>query len=309
MSNKIEINVPVTHSVMMEKLEELSNNYSFMSVGNIGKSIYNRSIPVIRLGEGNKKIIYIGAHHGSEWITSGVLLRFINEYCEAYRRGGWVNKTRVDELYKNFEISVVPMLNPDGVEMSIKGVDKDNVMYQRLVSMNNGCEDFTHWQANGRGVDLNHNYNSGFAEYKEYEKENGIDQGAPTKYSGEYPESEPETGYLCSYVRFNDFSGAITLHSQGEEIYYTSGGVCNQDFEKIAKYFSQVSDYKLNKPSGSGSYGGFTDWFIKELSRPSFTVECGKGENPLPLTDLPLIYIRLRRVLFEAPAIICRNFR
>lgn len=308
MSKKFDLNVPVTYDVMMEKLEVLLNKYRFISVGYIGKSIYNKNIPVIRLGEGSKKVIYIGAHHGSEWITSGLLLRFINEYCEAYERGGAVNKTRIEDLYKNYEISVIPMLNPDGVEISVKGVSKDNVMYQRLLSMNNYSDDFSHWQANGRGVDLNHNYNSGFSEYKKIENDLLINCGAPSKYSGEYPESELETGYLCSYVRFNDFSGALTLHSQGEEIYYTSCGESKSEFEKIAKYLSQISDYKLNKPSGSASYGGFTDWFIKEFDKPSFTIECGKGENPLPLTDMPLIYIKLRRLLFEAPTVICRDY-
>lgn len=309
MNNKIELNTPITHSVMTEHLDKMSSRYSFMSIGNIGTSIYNRGIPIIRLGEGDKRVIYIGSHHGSEWITTGLLLRFINEYCECYRRGGSVYTTRIDELYKNYEINVVPMLNPDGVEMSVKGIDRDNVMYQRLISMNNGSEDFTHWQANGRGVDLNHNYNAGFSEYKNYERENGIESGTGTRYSGEYPESEPETAYLCNYVRFNDFCGALTFHSQGEEIYYTSGGESCPENERIAGYFSMISGYKINKPSGSAMFGGFTDWFIKEFSRPSFTVECGKGENPLPLTDLPLIYIKLRRLLFEAPPLICRNFR
>ena len=52
--------------------------------------------------------------------------------------------------------------------------------------------DFTHWQANARGVDLNHNYDAGFLEYKQIEAEQGILGGGPTRYSGECPESEPE---------------------------------------------------------------------------------------------------------------------
>ncbi len=310
MSNRkiIDLKMPIDYNRMMDILEHFAEKYDFISIGNIGNSIFDRRIPIIKLGEGKKRVIYIGAHHGSEWITSGLLLRFINEYCELYRSGGRVESTSIDTLYQTVELNIIPMLNPDGVELSINGISDDNILFSRLMSMNNESRDFTHWQANGRGVDLNHNYNFGFAEYKNLESEQEIECGAPTRYSGEYPESEPETGYLCNYIRFcGDFMGALTLHSQGEEIYYKSGDKCPQNAERIAKYLSGISGYELGKAEGMSAYGGFTDWFIDEFSRPSFTVECGKGENPLPISSLPMIYIRIRRMLFEAPLILCRR--
>ena len=216
----------------------------------------------------------------------------------------------MESLFENVEINVVPMLNPDGVELSINGVDENNVMYSRLLSMNNNSRDFTHWKANGRGVDLNHNYNFGFTEYKKLEIEQGIESGAPTRYSGECPESEPEVGYLCNYIRFfGDFSGAMTLHTQGEEIYYKSGNYSPPNAERIAKYIAGLCGYTIGKAEGMAAYGGFTDWFIREFNRPSFTIESGKGENPLPLSDIPMIYIRIRKMLFELPLILCRNHR
>jgi g-D-glutamyl-meso-diaminopimelate peptidase len=200
------------------------------------------------------------------------------------------------------------MLNPDGVELSVNGLSRDNVLYDRLIQMNGGSEDFKNWNSNGRGVDLNHNYNYGFAEYKMKESEQGITGGAPTRFSGENPESEPETGYLCSYIRFfGDFCGAISLHSQGEEIYYKSGAYAPNGAERIAEYFGLICGYKPCIATGTAAYGGFTDWFINEFDRPSFTFECGKGENPLPIINLPGIYFDLRRVLFEAPLILSRN--
>jgi len=304
----VEMKTPIDYKKMMEILECFSEKYDFLSIGNLGNSIFDRHIPIIKLGNGEKRVIYIGAHHGSEWITSGLLLRFINEYCELYKCGGSIDGISVENLFNSVEISVVPMLNPDGVEFSVNGVNTDNVLYSRLLSMNKENRDFTCWQANGRGVDLNHNYNFGFSEYKQLEAKQGIDGGSPTRYSGEYPESEPETGYLCNYIRFyGDFLGALTLHTQGEEIYYKSGDNCPAHAERIAKYISAMCGYSLGKAEGMAAYGGFSDWFINEFNRPSFTLECGKGKNPLPITDLPMIYIRIRRALFELPLIFCRN--
>ena len=308
-SNKkiIDSKQPIGYQTMMDIINTFGEKYDFISIGYLGKSIFGRDIPLIKLGEGKRKILYVGSHHGSEWITSGVLLRFINEFCELYQSCGNVEGIRPDILFKNTEITVIPMLNPDGVELSVNGLTKDNVLYDRLLLMNNGQQDFSRWNANGRGVDLNHNYNFGFSEYKKAESEQGIPNGAPTRYSGEYPESEPETGYLCNYIRFQrDFCGALTLHSQGEEIYYKCGDYSPKNAETIVKYLSGICGYTATSAQGMAAYGGFTEWFIKEFDRPSFTIECGKGINPLPIKDLPMIYLKLRRVLFETPIILSR---
>ncbi len=302
----LELRRPMDHSTMMGVLEEFVSRYPQMSVSVIGESILGRRIPMIFLGDNEgrerRRVLYIGTHHGMEWITTAVLLRFINEYCELLRGDGMAEGVRVKRLHESCGIYVLPMLNPDGAEYVINGVSEDHVMYGRLLSMNGGSTDFSHWQANARGVDLNHNYNAGFAEYKNQEAEQGIFGGAPTRYSGESPESEPETAYLCNYLRFSRaFDAVLTLHTQGEEIYYHSGDVCAPTSEKIAKYLARVSGYRLSHAEGLAAYGGFTDWFIREFGKPSFTVECGKGENPLPVTDMPMIYLRLRRALFELP--------
>ena len=239
-----------------------------------------------------------------------MLFRFINEYCELYGSNGKVEGVFIKDIFDSVELNIVPMLNPDGVELAINGLEENNILYERLISMNKESRDFTHWQANGRGVDLNHNYNFGFSEYKKLEFEQGLVAGCSTRYSGEYPESEPETGYLCNYIRFcNDFVGAVTLHTQGEEIYYQSGGKHPKNADRIAKYASHLCGYTMGEATGMAAYGGFTDWFVNEFDLPSLTVECGKGANPLPISDLPMIYIRIRRMLFELPLIFYRNYR
>jgi g-D-glutamyl-meso-diaminopimelate peptidase len=96
----------------------------------------------------------------------------------------------------------------------------------------------------------------------------------------------------------------LTLHSQGEEIYYTSGGVTAPGSFAIGKRLEVMTGYKLNEPEGAAAYGGLTDWFIAEKKRPSYTIECGLGENPLPFSDFCEIYTRLRQALFVAPTLV-----
>ncbi|MBE6708602.1 MAG: hypothetical protein E7578_05090 [Ruminococcaceae bacterium] len=295
---------PLTYSAMMEYIDLFSERYKEMSVSFIGDSILGRSIPVITLGssDAEKGVLYVGAHHGMEWITSVVLLRFVNEFLEYLKAGRQMYGLSMDYLSRTRSISVIPMLNPDGVDLQISGIPSDCPIAERLIKMNGG-NDFSKWQANIRGVDLNHNYSTGFQEYKSLERELGIMGGASGKYSGEYPESEPETGALCNYLRFNDrIKMVLTLHTQGEEIFCGDGSAPGS--MKIGRMIERMCGYKLSSPEGSAMYGGLTDWYVHDIRKPAFTLECGKGENPLPLSDYFKIYAGLRELLFSAPVMI-----
>ena len=290
--------------VMECAIQDLKSKFKFIDVGRIGKSILDKQIPYLSLGKGKKSVLYIAAHHGMEWITSAILIKFIYDYAKEYTSGNKIFDISTRVLFETRKIIVVPMLNPDGISYAIHGISENNVLRERLIKMNNDSTDFSHWQANARGVDLNHNYSSGFREYKIIEKNLGLTNGAPGKYSGEYSESEPETKALCRLVRFTEPSLALSLHTQGEEIYYTSSAKYPANSLPIVKTLSRLTGYKISIPTGTASYGGFTDWFIDEFNRPSFTLECGIGENPLPYSDFDKIYASLKRALFTAPILI-----
>ncbi len=300
----LNYNQPITYDVMNEYLNEFMQRYEFFHITKLGRSILGRNIPIISLGKGRKSVMYIGAHHGMEWITTAVLLRFINDYCDLFEGNGKIGNTSVSYLNSTRTIYIVPMLNPDGVEYAINGAREDNPLYDRVVTMNKGT-DFSAWQANARGVDLNHNYNAGFFEYAELEATKEYLGGAPTKWCGEEPESEPETSSLANYIRASvDTELFLSLHSQGEEIYYGDKYNSSARNRNIGNILAHLSGYKLMKTSGSASYGGFTDWEVSEIGKPAYTIECGKGKNPLPVSSLFDIYYKLRRLLFEAPMII-----
>ncbi len=280
-------NTPCTHSVMMNEIKKLPS-CKLLTVSSIGRSLVGREIPLLRLGHGQNIILYVGTHHGMEWITTYLLLKYVSDEIELYEKG------ENAEFFEDNTVYVVPMLNPDGVELQINGYDPMNPLYDRLHRMSGG--DYSKWQANGRGVDLNHNYNASFREYKTIENEKGIVAGA-TKFSGEYPESEPETACLCAFIRTVEPSLLIALHTQGGEIYYDFNGHAPAGSKTMAEKMAKLSGYSVSSPEGTASYGGLKDWFICQFDRPGFTIECGRGENPLPLTDLDGIYSEIKGIL------------
>ena len=65
----------------------------------------------------------------------------------------------------------------------------------------------------------------------------------------------------------------------------------------MAEIMAATSGYALDVPMGLAFGGGFKDWFIKEFMRPGFTIEVGRGANPLPIEDAHEIYAKLREML------------
>ena len=74
----------------------------------------------------------------------------------------------------------------------------------------------------------------------------------------------------------------MCFHSQGEVIYWDYNGIDTCRGRKMAEIFAASSGYALDVPCGLATGGGFKDWFIEEFHRPGFTIELGKGKNPLP---------------------------
>ena len=293
------------HAGMLEYIDWLCERYAFLAYNYLGNSILGRGIPLLSIGQGKRAFLYVGAHHGMEWMTSLILLRFVTELCDAHANRRAPYGVCTSPLLEHCTLHIVPMLNPDGVEYQLHGPGEENPLYERVLRMNGGSADFSHWQANARGVDLNHNYDAGFAEYKHLEAENGILEGAPTRFSGEYPASEPEVAALCGFIAFEeDLCGLLTLHTQGREIYFEGRGKAPKKSYAVAKRLADLCGYRLMRTEGLASFGGLTDWCVEQLELPAFTLECGKGENPLPLSSFPSVYTEVREALFRFPLLL-----
>ena len=300
MNSKIEY----TSESLTSKIEELKASSDIMNYLYIGESILGKKIPVITLGDASakKSVLYVATHHALENICTTVLMDFIEEYLKAYESYKQICGINLRYMYKMRKIHIIPMLNPDGVGYRLNGMDSENPIRERVISYNGGSEDFSKWSSNARGVDLNHNYNAYFDEYKVYERESQITAGRG-KYSGEYPESEPEIQAIANFIRYyeNEIQAVLTLHTQGEEIYYKSKGYAPKGADIKARHISKMTGYQIGEAEGASALGGLTDWYIKEYNKPSYTVECGLGENPLDIKEAGGIYVRLREMLFSFP--------
>lgn len=273
-------------------------DHAFLSRDTIGESRCARPIDLLSVGNRRKQVLFAAGFHGMEWITTMLMLRFVDELCGCVKMGRSMCGIRVGTFLNRRGLAVIPCVNPDGVEIQIHGSESAG-SYRDAVERACGGNT-SRWQANAAGVDINHNFSAGWEELKKLELENGINAPAPTRYGGSSPESEPESRTIASYCRTGSISHALAFHSQGEEIYWSYGDYHEPEALRMAKLMSHSSGYKLGEAEGLACGGGFKDWFVDKFRRPAFTVEIGKGKNPLPAEQLDSIYEGLREMLVLA---------
>ena len=206
-------------------------------------------------------------------------MKFLERYAEAYQNGERIGQFNVPALYQATSLWLVPMVNPDGVELVQEGIDADNPYYETVLQANGGSLDFRPWAANIRGVDLNNQFPAQW----EREARRGTAVPAPRNYSGLSPLSEPEARAMADFTRAHDFRLVIAFHTQGEEIYWGFEGLEPAESERIVTVFSEASGYLPVRYVQS--WAGYKDWFIQDWRRPGFTVEVGRGVNPLPISQ------------------------
>ncbi|MDP4091661.1 MAG: M14 family metallopeptidase [Bacillota bacterium] len=289
--NVVDTNINYTYEIMEKNIQSLRTRYPFIEVGTAGKSVLGRYLYYIKLGSGPREVFYNGSHHSLEWITSVLLMKFVENYSKAYVDGTALERRNVRDMWRESTIYVMPMVNPDGVDLVINGLQSGNPYYNDLIRWNKGSKNFSRvWQANIRGVDLNHNYDASWSMSKAAEGVYGITGPGPTRFSGTAPESEPESRAVADFTRKHAFRLVLAYHSQGELIYWTYSDKTPLESSRIVQHFARVSGYKPDQTSGIASYGGYKDWFIDKFGKPGFTIEVGRGTNPLPISQFSKIY-------------------
>ncbi|RKD30563.1 M14 family metallopeptidase [Thermohalobacter berrensis] len=287
----VDTDIEYTHEIMERDIRGLQARYPFLEVGSIGNSVLGRELYYIKLGNGPNEVFYNGAHHALEWITVPLLMKFIENFSEAYAEGSSIRGYDIRDIWNQSTIYIVPMVNPDGIDLVLNGLQRDNPYYEELLEWNDTGLPFSQvWQANIRGVDLNHNYNALWELSKEAEPRYGVDGPGPTRYSGPYPESEPESSAVANFTRQHNFRLVLAYHSQGEVIFWDFQNMAPPVARRIGELLSQVSGYRLAEAYGIASYAGYKDWFIYRYGKPGYTIEVGRGRNPLPITQFDRIY-------------------
>ena len=220
-------------------------------------------------------------------------MKFLEEYAQAFVENKNIFGYNAQALYYATSLYIVPMVNPDGVDLvtgSIKNVEN---AYKNAVQIADNFPEIPFpggWKANINGVDLNLQFPAGWKQAKKIKFSQGYTTPAPKNYVGTAPISEPESRAIYDFTLKNNFKLVIAYHTQGKEIYWNFQNLAPESAKIIGEKFAKVSGYLLTEVPYNSSFAGYKDWFIQEYIRPGYTVEAGLGENPLPISQFNEIY-------------------
>lgn len=270
----------------------LAARYPFIVTGEIGKSVMGRPLWCMSLGRGNNRVLYNASHHANEWITTALLLKFTEELARAYASGGFIYGQSAAELLDYASLFIVPAVDPDGIDL-VTGELTSGEYYEQAAAIAADYPQFAFpsgWKANIRGVDLNLQYPAGWEQAKANKAAQRIISPAPADYVGASPLSAPESRAMYDYTLSLDPALILAYHTQGEVIYWRFADFDPPGAENIGRAFAQVSGYALEDTPFASGFAGYKDWFIQSFDRPGYTIEAGRGQNPLPIGQLPGIY-------------------
>ncbi|HWR23731.1 MAG TPA: M14 family zinc carboxypeptidase [Feifaniaceae bacterium] len=274
----VDPNRTYTYEMMLADANELTQAYpGLVKVSSIGKSVEGRDLTLLQIGKGETKLLLLGAHHAREYITSTFLMETADAYAGTYEAG-------TENLLDSVTVYIVPMVNPDGVNLVQNGPDaaKDP---QAVKAMRMLKDSYSEWKANINGVDLNRQYPCHWEE-----KASNTDVPSSEMYKGTAAATEPEVQAVMKLCGENAFAMAASFHTKGEVIYWADSGTEDaiEAAAPIAQSIAEATGYALMEVSGDPAvYGaGFENWFRQEYLRPGFCIELTPvGNGSLPHED------------------------
>lgn len=157
MENIIQTNQAYNYKTLIQNIQELKEAYPFLEIGTFGRSVIGKDLPYIRIGRGEREIMYHAGMHANEWICSVLLMKFIENFCKAYIKNEDIYNKNAQELYKNTSLYILPMMNPDGIDLVTKKLDKASKEYKHYKEISNNFANIPFpegWKSNFNGVDF-----------------------------------------------------------------------------------------------------------------------------------------------------------
>ena len=235
-------------------LTALEERYpQLIRVYTLGETAEGRPIPVFDFGRGDLEIVLISSMHACEHIATNVVMYLVDQYCQGYQADGEWNGVRYREILDRVKFRIMPMANPDGIELAQKGLvavkDPDAILDMGY----DEAHDFSDWKANIRGVDLNANFAHKWGIRDE------INGPCDAGWCGPSPLSEPEARAMQDLLDSTDWRLFISLHIRGEVIYWVDTDT--QDLfdvqYPIAQRLSEAFGYGLMGAEDVSDRGGY----------------------------------------------------
>ena len=295
-----------SHARMIKDLKKMQETYPFLvRYKSLGKSYDNRDIYEITLGNVNAKkhILIQATMHAREYVNSLLVMRQVESICSNYYSATYKDKY-YSEIFDKVCCHIIPMANPDGVEISLYGADgiNDKKLKKSVKKIckkyANGRESYyTYWKANARGVDLNNNYPCKFKKTRGYRT-----SPAREGFKGREAASEIETKIMVNEINAVNPDVVLSYHSCGSVIYWKFGKMPEEKYDKqkslylMARKLTGYGDAEPNK-NYSTLCSCFGDWVSYKKDIYTLTIETGVDGAPVKASEIKSIWKKNKYML------------
>jgi hypothetical protein len=209
----------------------------------IGMSAGGNAILAYHYGTGDTELLFVGGIHGGyEWNTSLVAFELMDYLTE--------NR---DVLPTNLRITVIPVLNPDGLEKTVGTTGRFS-----KADVTATLAESVPGRVNANGVDLNRNFDCEW-------RAQGVWQNNPVS-GGSKPFSEPESVAVKAYIDAHKPTAAVVWYSAAGGVYASNcrNGV-PEETTALTKLYAEASGYPAYE---SFDYyeitGDMVNWLAKQ---------------------------------------------
>ena len=289
----VKTDVPMTSALLNETIDALLKEHPIFRSEVLTTTAFGRPVRTLVVGEGERQVLFSASHHANEWITTPLILKFMEELAEAAQSGGKIWGVDAATVLRYNTIHTVPMVDPDGVDLVTGAIRQGTLEYEAARTLGDNYPNIPFpdgWKANLLGVDLNLQYPAGWMQAREIKFSQGFTKPGPRDYVGRAPLNQRESIALAEYTEAVDPVLVLAYHTQGEVIYWQFRDIEVPGARELAEEFARVSGYALEDVPYESSFAGYKDWFIQTFRRPGFTIEVGSGQSPLPLNQFDRIY-------------------
>jgi len=226
-----------TDTVVSDKVEEDKTKTV------IGSSVNGNEITAYHYGTGDKEVLLVGGIHGG-YSSNTVSLAF--EMMDYF-------KDNTDQIPANVKLTIIPVLNPDGLETTVGTAGKFNSSDVPTSEAKQVAGRF-----NANGVDLNRNFACDWQEKATWQ--NKEVSGGSSEFS------EPESQALKSYVESSKPAAVVVWYSSAGGVYASNchNGVLPETKE-LTQIFAKASGYPAKEEFNFYEItGDAVNWMAKQ---------------------------------------------
>lgn len=242
LSYKKDVTTDTTQRQNDEQTSEIQDVEQNKESTVIGKSVLGRDITAYHYGKGDTELLFVGGIHGGySWNT--VLIAYeLMDYLKA----------NPDIIPNNIEVTVIPVLNPDGLDKVVGTFGrftKTDVSSSETVKISG--------RFNANNVDLSRNFDCNW-------KSVGMWQ-ITTVSAGSKAFSEPESLAIRNYVETQRPDAIVVWYSAAGGVYASScdSGVLPQT-STITNIYAKASGYPAYESFDFyETTGDMVNWFAK----------------------------------------------